>query len=82
MANVTITKRNSYVNGSTRLIVATLTVADTNTWDTKLKLIKGISTSEVASNQTVAISGISGGVITFSVANGPVTGATYMVVGY
>ncbi len=82
MAAATITRQRTNVNGSRREKIYKLTVADTNTLVTGLHLVENVSTCVVASNQEIAVSGISGGTITFAVANGPVTGALVTVLGY
>lgn len=82
MAAVTVTKSRLNIDGSRRQVIATMTLADTNTWATKLKLVEQVDVQVVASNQTVGVSAISGGTVTFAVANGPVTGARVIATGY
>ncbi len=80
MAAVTETSRRSYVFGSQRVVEAVLTIANTNTWDTKLHLIKTVT---LVSPSTTAggVSSISGGTVTFA-AGGTLTGARVMAIGY
>ena len=81
MAAVTVTRRRTVVFGNRRVIDATLTIADTNTWATGFHLIETIQTCVTASNQEVAATA-SAGTITFAVANGPATSTRVTVIGY
>jgi hypothetical protein len=78
MAAVTVTKRRESVIGSDRMVTATLTIADTNTWVTGLKLIKSLSVIGVDKNTIGAT--VSGGTVTFG-CTGTETGALAQVVG-
>jgi hypothetical protein len=79
MAAVTVVRRRSVVIGNRRMIVATLNIANTNTWATGLKIIEAWDAPSVLG--AVAIGGtVSGGTITFAT-TGAENGANVVVIG-
>lgn len=80
MAEITVTNRNEASWGNQTAVNAqSSSVADTNTWDTGLgkidNLILSQGTTKVWSWTAV------GGIITFTVASGPMTGVGLIAIG-
>jgi len=68
MAAATVNARREWVAGNKRIVAANLTVANTNTWDTKLGVIDSVSVVPT----TAAACGVttSGGTVTFVTGGG------------
>lgn len=81
MAAVTVTNRRINVSGSMRMVLANIAGSTTSdTWDTKLKLIRGYSVD----GGTVAVTSISvsGGVLTIGTGSALSSGTSGVAWGY
>lgn len=81
MAEITVTKRNEASWGNKTAVTANCaSLANTNTWDTKLGSVDSVFVSGFTKDQDYTYT-VSGGVLTFAVTAGPLVDVSLLALG-